>query len=127
MIKKRNKKILVCDNDQSILEVLELILQDAGFTVITEQSSMQVYRAALEKKPDLLLLDLYMPVLSGEQVLQMLKSNAATAGLPVILCSASSAAAIAAKAGASDFVEKPFDVQELLSKIHAQLAQTSCF
>lgn len=68
-----NKKILICDDDEGILDVLALILEDAGFDTVTEINSLNVYKAIETEQPDLLLLDLWMPVLSGDQVLRMLK------------------------------------------------------
>lgn len=113
-----SKKILICDDDQGILDMVELILEDAGFDIISEINSLNVYKLILAEQPDLLLLDLWMPVLSGDQVLQTLKHSPETNSLPVIIISASiEGKRIAERAGANDFLAKPFDINELISKI----------
>lgn len=117
-----NKKILICDDDEGILDMLALILEDAGFDTISEISSLNVYKLIENEQPDLLLLDLWMPVLSGDQVLRMLKLNQVTSSLPVIVISASMEGKnIAALAGANDFIGKPFDINELIRKVQNQL------
>jgi DNA-binding response OmpR family regulator len=115
---KINKTIMVCDDDEGILEMLAIILQDSGYNVIAEQNSLNLYSLIEKEKPDLLLLDLWMPLLSGDQVLLHLRTEAATRALPVIVLSASTdGAEIASKAGATDYIAKPFDIDNLLDVI----------
>jgi DNA-binding response OmpR family regulator len=117
-----NKKILICDDDEGILDMLAFVLEDSGFDVIPEKNSMNVYSLIEKEQPDLLLLDLWMPVLSGDQVLRVLKSNPQTRGLPVIVVSASTEGQkIARDAGASDFLAKPFDIDQLVNRVHHML------
>lgn len=112
------KKILICDDDEGILDLLEMLLDDSGYDVIAEQSSLNVYRLIEQEHPDLLILDLWMPVLSGDQILKMLKNNPETKAIPVIIISASiEGEHIAKLAGANDFMAKPFDVNFLADKI----------
>jgi CheY-like chemotaxis protein len=118
-----NKTILVCDDNEGILDMLGLILEDAGFDVIPEQNSLNIYNLIEKKQPDLVLLDLWMPVLSGDQVLKVLRQNNRTKGLPVIVISASTdGSKIAQDAGATAFIAKPFDVDDLVSKIQTHLS-----
>ncbi|GGC54474.1 hypothetical protein GCM10011387_05000 [Pedobacter quisquiliarum] len=118
-----NKTILVCDDNEGILDMLGLILEDAGFDVIPEQNSLNIYNLIEKKQPDLVLLDLWMPVLSGDQVLKVLRQNTRTKGLPVIVISASTdGSKIAQDAGATAFIAKPFDVDDLVSKIQTHLS-----
>lgn len=113
-----NKKILICDDDEGILHMLAFILEDAGFETICEINSLNVYKAIESGQPDLLLLDLWMPVLSGDQVLRTLKLDGKTSILPVMVISASiEGESIAAQAGANDFIAKPFDIAELIGKV----------
>jgi CheY-like chemotaxis protein len=117
-----NKKVLICDDDEGILDMLALILEDAGFNTVSEINSLNVNKLIEKEQPDLLLLDLWMPVLSGDQVLKMIKNNPETSNLPVIIISASiEGAKIAAEAGANNFIAKPFDVDELINKVHQLL------
>jgi DNA-binding response OmpR family regulator len=116
------KKVLICDDDEGIADLLVMVLEEAGFDAFSEINSLNVYRVIEQQQPDLLLLDLWMPMLSGDQVLKILKSNPKTSSLPVIVISASlEGKKIAALSGASDFLAKPFDIDQLIAKVHAQL------
>ncbi|WP_316831679.1 response regulator [Pedobacter aquatilis] len=109
------KKILICDDDEGIIDLLEMILEDTGHEIIPEQNSLNVKGLIDSGKPDLVILDLWMPVLSGDQVLGMIRKNPLTKDLPVIVISASrNGEEIATAAGANAFVAKPFDVDHLL-------------
>ncbi|WP_345949101.1 MULTISPECIES: response regulator transcription factor [unclassified Mucilaginibacter] len=117
-----NKKILVCDDDEGILDMVSFVLEDSGYDVIPERNSLNVYSLIEKEQPDLLLLDLWMPVLSGDQVLRVLKSNPQTKGLPVIVISASTEGKkIAEEAGASSFIAKPFDIDQLVNRVQHML------
>jgi CheY-like chemotaxis protein len=116
------KKILICDDDPGILDMLELILDETGHQIIPESNSLNV-RALMEReKPDLVVLDLWMPMLSGDQVLRVIRENPVTREIPVIVISASTdGKEIAKRAGASDYLAKPFDVDKLLSMVGGYL------
>ncbi|RYG02794.1 MAG: response regulator, partial [Chitinophagaceae bacterium] len=81
-------------------------------------------RSILEREsPNLVVLDLWMPVLSGDQVLKMIRENAVTKDVPVIVISASTdGKEIANKAGATAFLAKPFDVDELINMVEKYVA-----
>jgi DNA-binding response OmpR family regulator len=109
---------MICDDDKAILELIEIVLADSGYRVIAEQNSLNLYDLIAREKPDLLLLDLWMPLLSGDQVLMHLRSNPETMELPVIVLSASTNGhKVANEAGANDYLAKPFDIDELLYHI----------
>jgi CheY-like chemotaxis protein len=116
------KRILICDDDPGILDMLELILDETGHQIIPEANSLNV-RALMEReKPDLVVLDLWMPMLSGDQVLRVIRENPVTREIPVIVISASTdGKEIAKRAGASDYLAKPFDVDQLLSMVGGYL------
>jgi DNA-binding response OmpR family regulator len=119
---KMRKKIMICDDDSGILEMMELIIEEYGFEVITEVNSLKVLKGLEQEKPDLLLLDIWMPLLSGDQVLKTIKADAQFNTLPVIMYSASAEGkSIAELAGADDYIAKPFDMDELETKIHQLL------
>ena len=115
-------KILICDDDEGILGLMEWVLNEEGFRVIPEINSLNLATLISREHPDLVVLDLWMPVLSGDQVLRTLRSDPATRKLPVVVNSASSdGKAIAMNAGADDFVPKPFDLEQLVDRVKAHL------
>lgn len=112
------KKILICDDDEDILEMLALILERIGCTIIAEKNSLNLYNIIDQQQPDLVLLDLWMPVLSGDQVVRTLRSNPLTKDLPVIIVSAArDGLHIAGQAGATEFIAKPFDIDLLIGRV----------
>jgi len=116
------KKIMICDDDAGILEMMELIMDEYGFEVVTEANSLNVLKGLEQEKPDLLLLDIWMPLLSGDQVLKSIKADLQFSKLPVIMYSASAEGrTIAENAGADDYINKPFDMNDLESKIRQLL------
>jgi DNA-binding response OmpR family regulator len=112
------KKIMICDDDAGILEMMEMIIEEYGFEVISEANSLNVLSRLEQEKPDLLLLDIWMPLLSGDQVLKSIKGNSKFVDLPVIMYSASTEGQmIASCCGADDYIAKPFDMDDLEAKI----------
>lgn len=109
---------MICDDDQGILDMVEMIIEEYGYSVSTQLNSMHLLQQMEEEKPDLLLLDIWMPVLSGDQVLKNIRAVSKFQSLPVIMYSASNeGAAIARKSGADDYLSKPFDIETLVKKI----------
>lgn len=112
--------IAVIDDDQHINEMLTDLLTREGYSVINAYSGTEAVYLLSQNVPDLVLLDLMMPGLSGEEVLSQIKE------VPVIVMSAK--ADIQNKVelllgGAADYITKPFDTQELLARITVQLRQ----
>lgn len=116
-------KILIVDDQESNVQLLEQLLQAAGYTAVT--STMQPEEVcALHRKHayDLILLDLQMPVMDGFQVMESLKTNTVDPYLPVIVLTAQPGHKLRAlQAGAKDFVSKPFDLVEVKTRIHNML------
>ena len=111
----KTDKILICDDDEGILDMLALILEEYGYTVIAEQNSLLVNAKIAQVKPDIVLLDLWMPARSGDEVLKLLRKDPVTQNIPVIVISASrEGRRTALDAGASAFLAKPFDFDELV-------------
>ncbi|WP_225976280.1 response regulator [Mucilaginibacter ginsenosidivorax] len=118
-----NKTILICDDDEGILDMLELILEETGYRIIPVKNSLHIYEEIEKENPDLILLDLWMPVLSGDQVLRTLRKNPETKSLPVIVISASrEGEKIANDAGADLFLAKPFDLDNLVTTVQEIIA-----
>lgn len=109
------KKILIAEDDLSILEVMQIILGDSGYDVITEDDGNKLMKKLEEHHPDLLLLDIWIGGKDGGEIAKKLKGDEETRNLPVIIISANNdTEKIAKRAGADDFLQKPFDVEDLL-------------
>ncbi len=118
-----NKKVLICDDDEGITEMLKTLFEIEGADVITENNSLEVFKLLNEQKPDLLILDLWMPVLSGDQLLKSIRQKPDTADIPVLVVSASQdGPAVAKEAGAASYVAKPFDIYKLLNEANSLLS-----
>lgn len=116
------KKILIIDDDVYIGDMLEEILTKEGYAVARAYSGTEALLCISGEKPDLVLLDLMLPGLKGEEVLPRIK------GIPVIVVSARTG--IEDKVdllmgGAADYVTKPFDTKELLARIAVQFRKAS--
>lgn len=121
-----NKKIMVCDDDDGILEVLEMMLEVEGYTVFTENNSTNLIKHINQTLPDLLLMDLWMPVLSGDQLLRTIRGTKELEDLPVLILSASvDGNEIATNSGADGFIAKPFDMDDVSLKIQNLLLKTN--
>jgi DNA-binding response OmpR family regulator len=113
-----DKKIMLCDDDTGIIEMLELVLDITGAQVLSETNSLLLYDRLVREKPDLLILDLWMPVLSGDQIVKRIRMSESLATMPVLVISASTdGREIAMKAGADDYLAKPFDIDHLLARV----------
>ena len=118
----KNKTILICDDDEGIIKILCLILKNFGFSIISEKNSLNIFSMIERSQPDLLLLDLWMPALNGDEIIRNLKSKPATRNIPIILISASPGAnSLAAETGADGFLAKPFQLNELIGLIENKL------
>ena len=121
-----NKKILVCDDDEGIVDLLESILVYEGYETFTELNSLNIFNRISEISPDLLLLDLWMPVLSGDQIVKNLRNKSETLKLPIIIISASrDGSDVAEDVGADDYIAKPFDIDQLTAKVNLILRSSN--
>jgi DNA-binding response OmpR family regulator len=117
------RRILAVDDDSDILEVLQYILEDSGYEVITLADGHYLFDKIRESQPDLILLDIMLGNLDGRELCKDVKSGIETHGIPVILISAShEVSKTLNQIGApDDFIAKPFDIDDLLRSIHRQL------
>ncbi len=119
------KKILVVDDDESIVEVVQLVLEGEGYSVQTNTNG-NLLPLLKKEKPDLILLDMLLSGVDGRDICKKKKSDHETAHIPVIILSAHSGTDKAADAsGADDYLEKPFDVDALIAIVEKHLASTS--
>jgi PAS domain S-box-containing protein len=115
--------ILIVDDQESNVSLLEQLLSEAGYTsVASTMISQEVCALHRRNRYDLILLDLQMPGLDGFQVMEGLKTNVAESYLPVIVLTAQPGHKLRAlRAGAKDFISKPFDLVEVKTRIHNML------
>jgi len=122
-----SSKILCVDDDKDILELLSLTLSRAGFEVATISKPKEAVAYAAKIKPDLILLDIMMPELSGYYVCVALREHSETLEVPVIFLTAVDHPYTdkmrALSLGAVDFVSKPFGKDQLIAVIKHHLAQ----
>jgi len=117
-------RILVADDDPSVLESLSGVLRDSGFDVCSATGRDSLFLEMQKALPDLLLLDVIMPGTDGVQLLQELKSDKRWRDIPVLMVSSLSPDDMTEKTfglGAADFIRKPFRPRELIARVQAQL------
>lgn len=117
-------KILIVEDEPDLQQVLEYNLKQAGHEVALTKLGQEAIRLAREQRPDIVLLDLMLPDISGVEVCRALKSGAATKGIRVLMVTARGEEidrVVGFEIGADDYVVKPFSVRELLLRIQAVL------
>lgn len=117
-------KILIVDDQQSNLMILDKYLTVNGFKTITANKAKEGLRLAIEEFPDLILLDVMMPEMNGYEVCKAVTENKATSRIPILMVTAKESSEDVAegfRAGAFDYIKKPFDRTELLTRINAAL------
>ena len=118
---KSKRTIMVSDDDLGILECVKLMLEFEGYTVQTTPMGSSLL--TLKELPDLILLDIWMSGVDGREICRLLKADPKTSHIPVMLFSASTHLSLSAsEAGADDYLEKPFEMHDLLKKIEQLLA-----
>ena len=118
-------KILIIDDNNLNLRMIELILQNKEYEVSTALSGQEGLEIAAKEQPDLILLDIMMPVLDGFEVCRRLKSDEATEGIPIIFLTSKTDSDGIVKGfelGAADYVTRPFNRTELLARLKTHLA-----
>lgn len=116
------KKVLVVDDDPGMREVLGGILEIEGVEVCFAPDGKDAVQKTLTEKPDLILLDVNMPKLSGLTFCRAIRTGTETRNIPVIIVSALTAKdriEECMEAGADDFLGKPFPMEELLIRVRA--------
>ncbi|MFA7462789.1 MAG: response regulator transcription factor [Anaerovoracaceae bacterium] len=119
--------IYILEDDSAIRELIVYTLEHQSLTGRGFEKPSDFWQAVSEELPQLILLDIMLPQEDGLSVLKRLRSNASTAGIPVILLTAKSSEydkVTGLDMGADDYVAKPFGMMELLSRIRALLRRT---
>ncbi len=119
-------KILLADDEEDVKIVLKMYLETKDFEVVTAYDGLDAIDQARREKPDVILLDIMMPVLDGFEVCRRLKADPDTQNIPVIMVSAASHAESVQKGikvGAADYIVKPFDPEALEKLINKVIGQ----
>ena len=116
--------ILIVDDDPDIARFIEVNLTTHGFEVLLASDGVEALEKALELRPDLALVDVMMPRMDGFQLVQRLRADPRTAGLPIIMLTARALTAdkiLGLTKGADDYIIKPFDPLELVARVKGTL------
>ena len=121
---ENEKKILVVDDDQAILEMLDEVLSYYGYHVSTLSRADKVFDRIKDYHPDLILMDIMLAGMDGRTICRAIKSVENVGEIPIILISATEngSSCLNREGAPDDFVPKPFDVTFLIEKIEHQLA-----
>ncbi len=120
----RSATILVIDDEAEITQIIEAFLENAGYNVITENSSVMGIERARELKPDLILLDIMMPNMDGYEICDELKKSVETSSIPVVFLTGKDSRDDRGKSfrvGGDMFVKKPFSCERLLEIVNIVL------
>jgi len=119
-MEKCAKKILIIEDSRELAGALEGLLKLRGFTVFTARDGIGGLETARREKPDLVLLDIMLPKISGYEVCRLLKSDSLTWRIPVFVVSSLSKPEQVERAkecGATHFLKKPYDINELVEQV----------
>jgi CheY-like chemotaxis protein len=120
-------KVLVVDDDPAILEICSDLLQTEGYTVTVATNGQQALEQIRMNPPNVVLMDIMMPILDGVEACRQVKANPTTADIPIVLMSARTNLTRQSQdlASADALVAKPFDIDHLLNTIHDLVGEDS--
>ena len=126
--KKKSDKVtvLVVDDDPTVTMIIERYLEKHGYEVIKAVNGQEGFDLARSRNPDIIVLDTLMPVMTGHEMLEALRSNPQTKDLPVIMCTSQDGIqdiAAASSYNVSEYLTKPFDLIKLTESIESILAR----
>lgn len=118
----KRPKILVVDDDQPILTLMQNLLREFKFATLLADSGETAIALARSERPDLILLDMKMPTMSGEEVIRAIRSQPGLEQVPIVILSGEPVSRQElASVGADGAVQKPFDLNDLIEKIRTHL------
>ncbi|NQV43602.1 MAG: response regulator [Rhodospirillales bacterium] len=120
----KKQRILVADDDEVLMQLIEHILNQAGYTVICVGDGEHALKHAVEDHPDLIILDGMMPGMDGVEVLRQIRENPETENIPTVMLTARGMERNivgALKLGADEYIVKPFMPGELIARINRLL------
>ena len=118
------KKILVVDDDIQLCQLVCDILEEHGYTAVSGNNTDQGFKKLTESRPDLLILDVWMPTIGGFEFCRQVRQNPEYKGLPVMMLTVQDKEmdkVMGLEMGADDYVTKPFSQKELLARVKALL------
>lgn len=119
------KKVLVVDDDKTILEVVGILLQMEGFMVFTLQDGEKLFETIDEEEPDLVVLDIWLPGINGDVLAEQMRygKDEKYHNIPIILMSASSESVKIARQSKIQYsIEKPFDINDFMALVNRALS-----
>jgi DNA-binding response OmpR family regulator len=123
---KPRARIIVADDDASIMELLQMILEDEGYEVRAFNSPVSAIKEALVNPPDAMIVDLMMPGMTGIEVVEALRKDCRTNHVPVLVCSAfyGDLRRMIQKMGRDGvtYLRKPFQIEELVQLVNGMIA-----
>ena len=117
-------KILIVDDEKDIAELISYNLEKEGFFVLKAYDGEAALRKVKAQKPDLIILDLMLPEISGLDVCKAVRNSSETANIPIIMLTAKAEEIdkiIGLDMGADDYITKPFGIKELIARVRAML------
>jgi DNA-binding response OmpR family regulator len=118
-------RVVIAEDDRTLREMLVVVLEGAGYEVSAHEDGRAAVAAVEQQKPDAVLLDVSMPVMSGLEAARALRDSRDSATVPILLLTAHGQwvdVSDGFEAGADDYVTKPFSPQDLIHRIEALLA-----
>lgn len=123
-------RILIVDDELAIRTILERILQREGFKVVHAANGKEAFESLVTEKPDLMILDLNLPDVKGEEICRLVRKDPAVQSLPILILTGRSAEGLSAECldgGADDYVSKPFDIKDLVARVNALLRRSRLY
>jgi DNA-binding response OmpR family regulator len=121
---EKTKTVLVVEDSEVIRDVITLLLEAEGYAVLSTDRGVDALALARNEQPDAVTLDLALAQSDGREILRRLKTDPATASIPIVVVSAFADALTAPERWfADDVIAKPFDVEELLGRLDALLSR----
>ncbi|HYF65353.1 MAG TPA: response regulator, partial [Herpetosiphonaceae bacterium] len=119
-------RILIADDNEPLSQLLEIMLIENGYEVVLAANGDELLRKAQASVPDLMLVDIIMPNMDGYEAIRQLRNDTRLAHIPIIVLTARTSVqdvVTGFETGADDYVTKPFQMQELLARVKAQLTR----
>lgn len=127
-IQQMKPKILIVDDEPDVVQLIEYNLKSAGYDVVTATDGQDALQQARSSAPDLIILDLMLPEVDGLDVCKILRRDAGTAGIPIVMLTAKASETdrvLGLELGADDYVTKPFSPRELVLRVKRLLRSES--